>query len=457
MDRVVARDHFHRGISMPRRNFYLVLAVALVSFICYQRAGSANRDRYESRFETFSRVMQEVQENYLEEVGEQELFENALEGMVEHLDPYSGYIPPRQFDDLQESLHQEFGGIGIQVAVDQETGRLTVMSPLFGTPAYRAGIQAGDVIVEIAGESTEGFSIDDAVDRLRGKPGEEVSLKVAREGQEQPLPFTLQREIISVPTVLGDTRQADDSWDYFLAGHPGIGYVRITSFGERTTRELKAALEQLEAGGMRGLIVDLRDNPGGLLDAAVEVSDLFVESGTIVTTRGRGGSTLEAYAAGAAGTHSGFPLVVLTNGYSASASEIVAACLQDHGRATIVGERTFGKGSVQDIIPLEDGSSALKLTIASYWRPSGHNIHRSRTATPEDEWGVMPNTGCEVVLSTEEYGKRLEARRDRDLERAGGGPAPSAADDARADPQLLKAIEVLEGKLSGTATAAAAP
>jgi carboxyl-terminal processing protease len=434
---------------MPRRNLYLLFGISLVSIVCYQQARSSQRDRYGRMFETFTEVMHEIETSYVEPVDERDLFEGALAGMVSRLDEHSAYFNPQEYGELQEDLDQRFGGIGIQVSLENETRQLLVLSPLVGTPAYRAGIVAGDKIVEIDGESTDGFTLDDAVKRLRGEPGEVVRMKVLRADGEIA-EHEIERAIIKVDTVLGDVRRPDDRWNFFLDGEEGIGYLRLTSFSEDTEVELTAALEWLAAREMKGLILDLRNNPGGLLDAAVKACDLFVERGVIVTTRGRDGVSQEKYEAQPDGTYRGFPMAVLVNGYSASASEIVAACLQDHRRATIVGERTYGKGSVQHIIPLEEDTSALKLTMASYWRPSGRNIHRLKKAKEEDEWGVRPDAGFEVKVEGEELEKMLTARRDRDVVHARPDSAEaSATPPERHDPQLLKALEWLRTEVQG--------
>ena len=441
---------------MPRRSLYAILIVTAVSLLCYQKADSAHRRRYGRMFTTFTDILDEVESKYVEEVDERELFEGALSGMVSQLDDYSAYINPQAYEELEETLEQKFGGIGIQVSFD-ELKVLTVMSPLVGTPAYTAGIRAGDKILEIEGESTEGFTMQDAVNRLRGEPGEKVQLKVLHQGDTEPVEFEIARAIISVESVLGDTRKEDGSWDFMLQGTSGIGYARINSFSEKTTTELKAALDSLSAQGMRGLILDLRNNPGGLLESAVEICDLFVDRGTIVTTRGRGGKELQAFRATTSGGYEDFPMVVLVNRYSASASEIVAACLQDHKRATIVGQRTWGKGSVQEVFLLEGGKSALKLTMASYWRPSGKNIHRTRKSTEQDEWGVRPNEGFVIPLEGEDFEKWIVDRRDRDVLKSGQTVSPAETGTAkRFDPQLDRALEALRQQLDDMPAQAAA-
>ncbi len=268
--------------------------------------------------------------------------------------------------------------------------------------------------------STEGMIPDKAVEVLTGRPGTPVALTVLHEGDEKAEKISVTRAIIDVPSVLGDIRKPDDSWDFMYDKQDRIAYVRITSFIQNTTEELKRALSDLKAEGMRGLIIDLRDNPGGLLSAAVEISDLFVSEGLIVSTKGRNTVT-KTYEAQKEGPHEDIPIVVLVNQNSASAAEILSACLQDHKRAKIVGQRTYGKGSVQNIIELEDGNSVLKLTVATYQRPSGKNIHRFKNAKDSDEWGVSPDPGLEVKLSPGDFQTWFLGRRERDAGRRAGG------------------------------------
>ncbi|MCP4896912.1 MAG: S41 family peptidase, partial [bacterium] len=244
-----------------------------------------------------------------------------------------------------------------------------------GTPAYKAGVMSGDYIVKINGKSTKGFKVDDAVKHLKGKPGSDVTITVIHPGKSAEEEITIVRQMIQVETVVGDHRNPDDSWNFVLDEQKQIGYIHLTAFSRRTARELRKPLAELKKAGIRGLILDLRFNPGGLLSSAIEVSDMFVSKGRIVSTEGRN-TKPRSWDARENGTYDDFKMVVLVNRYSASASEIVSACLQDHKRAVVMGERTWGKGSVQNVIELENGGSALKLTTASYHRPSGKNINR---------------------------------------------------------------------------------
>lgn len=437
---------------MPRRNLYLLLVVTVFSLLCYRKADSAHRSRYGRMFDTFVKILNTVEKDYVEQVDERQLFEGALDGMVARLDPYSDYLPPVEATRSREHLDQEFGGIGIEVSFDPQTNVLMVVSPMYGTPAFKAGILAGDKILRINDESTEGFTFEDAVKRLRGKVGQSVALEVLHSGEEDPVPVEVVREVIQVAAVLGDRRASDGQWSYLLPGEQKLGYVRVTSFGRRVAEELRAAIESLQTAGAQGLILDLRNNGGGLLDVAVDTCDLFIHGepakDVVVTVQGREQELSRHRLTGKA-PFTTLPLVVLVNQNSASASEIVAACLQDYHRAAIVGQRTFGKGTVQEIKRLEGGKSELRLTIAKYLRPSRQNIHRDRNAKESDVWGVVPDDGCEVKLSTEEFRAVLRARRARDLGKAANGTLDESAKDwLEVDTQLQRGIEMLAQRIA---------
>jgi len=401
---------------MVRRAPVLLLAFLLLWFgsiaggAARNEAASPNEDYYEL-YKLLVDTMDQVERNYVKEVDRRELMEAAIEGVLGKLDPYSSYISPEKLGQFRSSVESEFGGIGIQITV--QGTHLKIISPLVGTPAYRAGLMAGDTIVEIDGQSADGLSLDEAVRRLKGKAGTEVTITVVHAGSSQREKVTVKREIIHVETVLGDHRQEDDSWDFMFKPEEHLGYLRVSAFSRDTADEMRKALEGLRDGGLRGLILDLRFNPGGLLTSAIEVSDLFVAQGRIVSTSGRN-SPERKWDAHKNGTFEGFPMVVLVNRYSASASEIVSACLQDHKRAVVMGERTFGKGSVQNVIEMEGGRSALKLTTAGYRRPSGKNIDRHE-GDEKEEWGVTPDEGFELKLDDDEMLELIEYRRARDV------------------------------------------
>jgi carboxyl-terminal processing protease len=433
---------------MLKRGLVLVLFMTFTLGLAVPRqAQAATEDEYFELMKLFVDSFEQIDRNFVEKVDRRELVEAAMRGMILKLDPYSSYIDTTELKQFNESVDQEFGGIGIQVTVEPKTRQLMVMTPLPGTPAYKAGVRAGDHIIEIDGKPTadfqDGREMESAVKLMRGKPGEAVKVKIQHIGAPMAEVVEIVRAIIKTPTVLGDHYDPNGDWSYLMAGDEKIGYIRLTSFGRNSVEEVHDALEALKKDGMKGLVLDLRFNPGGLLTAATAISDFFIESGIIVSTKGRNTETQE-FKAKKAGTYSGFPMVVLVNRYSASASEIVSACLQDHKRAIVVGERTWGKGSVQNVIELEGGKSALKLTTASYHRPSGKNIHRLPKATEKDEWGVMPNEGFEVKLSNEEMGKLFDARREQEVLRSGEKPKPSEF----VDTQLNKGLTWLREQLA---------
>jgi carboxyl-terminal processing protease len=322
---------------------------------------------------------------------ERKLVEDMINGGLERLDPHSQYINPHDYKDFTKKSKGKFGGVGIQVGYDrQNRGALTVISPMPGTPAYEAGILAGDVVVKIDGKSTESMRLAEAVDLIQGDPGQKVTLTVLHEGSKDPVDIDIVRAEIQMQAVMGDRRKADDptAWEYLIDGDNKIGYIRLTAFSETAAQELKDALAQLQKEGLRGLVIDLRNNPGGLLRSAVDICNLFISEGKIVSTKGRNHKD-EVYEAKPDKTilpAEKCPIAILVNRYSASASEIVSACLQDHNRAVVVGERSYGKGSVQNVIEMENHTAALKLTTASYWRPSGKNIHRFPDAKEADGW-----------------------------------------------------------------------
>ena len=422
---------------------FIVLVVASsVTLLADEEADKTEEERYYELMSLFVDTFEKIEKNYVDEIDRREMVEAAVRGMLRELDPYSNYISRKDIDRFNQSVDQEFGGIGIQVYLDPETNRLTVMTPLPGTPAYSAGVKAGDTILEIEGKSTEGFTVADAVELLKGNRGDKVKLKLLHPESAEPVELEVERGVIKLSTVLGMYYNEDASWNYWLDEEKKIAYIRLTHFSRRSAEELQVVLDELVLNGMRGLIFDLRSNPGGLLTQATAISDMFIESGRIVSTKGRN-TPERVWDARAEGTYSGFPMAVLVNDFSASASEIVSACLQDHDRAIVVGERTWGKGSVQNVFDLEDGGSALKLTTASYHRPSGKNIHRTRNAKDEDDWGVIPNEGYVIPYTTEQLRSYLEYRRKLDV--IGAKPEDIEKFD---DTQLTKAVEYIEGQIA---------
>jgi carboxyl-terminal processing protease len=423
---------------MPRRNLTVIAIVLIVAFLCYAKAPTNRYNRI------LAESMEIVERNSLEKVEDRKLFEGAMNGMMSALeDDYSYYMPPAEQNELNKDLDAKFTGIGVEITLDPKTREIFVHSPIYNSPAYKAGVLAGDKLLRINGQSTQGMSLKDATEVLHGKIGEKVTLAVLHKGEEKPSEVEIVRAEIHVDTVLGDTRDAKGAWNYFLPGTDKIAYLRLNNFAVNTAAELESALQKLTDEKMRGLILDLRDNPGGLLPTACDVCDLFLKKGkkkdkVIVSTRGRDGEIREEYFATGNGRFTDIPMVVLVNQSSASASEIVAACLQDHHRAAIVGQRTFGKGTVQHVIDLEKDCGAIRLTTAGYWRPSGKNIHRKHGASESDQWGVMPDPDCQIIVNGDDLTKLRLWRLRRDTQ-------PEAFEDYRtADLQLNKAVECLQ-------------
>jgi carboxyl-terminal processing protease len=410
---------------MSRWNLAWILGIigaAVLGIAVSQSAPLRQKDKDYELVELFVNVLDEVENKYARELSDDQkrkLVEDMINGGLERLDPHSTFINAHRYRQFSHESRGKFGGVGMQV-ITNERGLLTVVSPLVGTPAYEAGVCAGDIILKVDGKATDTMQANEAVELIQGEPGEKVKLTLLHEGTEEPTDVELTRTVIHVQNVMSDTRKSGhpEDWDYLIDKHNGIAYIRLVTFSETVGQELKKALEQCQAEGMRALILDLRNNPGGILKSAVEVSNLFIDDGRIVSTRGRTGQE-DVYDAESRTSllpdARQCPLVILVNQYSASASEIVAACLQDHQRAVIIGERTYGKGSVQNVIKMENGTSALKLTTASYWRPSGHNIHRFPDSKESDEWGVKPTVGFKIAMTPQERRAYFDYRRDRDI------------------------------------------
>lgn len=375
----------------------ILLACLLVAGVLFfhgnQEEVKADTDSVYKNIELFTEVLREVEKNYVEAQDPRKLIYGAIKGMISSLDPHSSFMTKDEYQELMTETKGSFSGVGIEITIKDDV--LTVVSPIEGTPAYKAGIESGDRIIKIEGKSTKGMTLLDAVKNIRGPKGSEVELTIARQGESQPLTFKIKRDIIPLKSVR----------HYQLT--PEIGYVRISNFQSHTTRDLKDALHELERKGtLKGLVLDLRNNPGGLLSEAVKVSDLFLDEGVIVSTRGRDTAQDISMRAQKNGTERKYPVIVLVNGGSASASEIVAGALQDNKRALILGTRTFGKASVQTIIPLGDGSG-LRLTTARYYTPSGRSIQLS---------GIVPDIKVEFLApSDEEKNKKPHFLREEDL------------------------------------------
>lgn len=368
-----------------------VTAIVFLGGQGLEKVSAIGHDPYEG-LETFTDVLAVVQKNYVENVPTQKLVEGAINGMLSALDPHSSYLTPESYKELQVDTEGSFGGLGIEITL--RDGVLTVVSPIEDTPAYRAGVKAGDQIIKIENELTKDMSLVDAVKKMRGPKGSKITISVRREGTPRLLDFTLSREVIKIQSVKARTLDK------------GYGYVRLTQFQDRTGADLEAALSKLtqENGKLEGLVLDLRNDPGGLLSQAVKVSDMFLDSGLIVYTEGRLDNQKQKYFAHPGG-YTDIPLVVIVNGGSASASEIVAGALQDHGRAVILGTKTFGKGSVQTILPMENGA-ALRLTTAMYFTPSGRSIQVT---------GITPDVAVDNTPTTQTATREQREIREENL------------------------------------------
>ncbi|MEY4190048.1 MAG: hypothetical protein RIR17_784 [Planctomycetota bacterium] len=441
---------------MSRRNIAWVLGIvafSLLGLVVVANAPSRENDRDYELVRLVVDVLHEVRNRYVTEVSpqrERKLVEDMINGGLERLDPHSTFINNRDLKQFNRTSKGKFGGIGVQVGYDRNNrGLLTVISPMVGTPAYEAGVLAGDIILKIDGKNADSMRLDEAVDMIQGDPDTTITLTVLHDGGKEPVDIPIRRSIIKVQSVLGDRRKENKDWDYYLDDKSRIGYLRITSFSETAAAEVRQIIIAQQKEGLRGLILDLRNNPGGLLRAAVEIADMFLTEGKIVSTRGRYQQE-EIIEARPEGTMllpaERYPIAVLINRNSASASEILAAALQDHHRAVVIGERSFGKGSVQNIIDLENKSSALKLTTASYWRPSGKNIHRFPDSKETDEWGVKPDAGYEVALKDEERLEFLMDRSERDIIRDKKTTEAKPGKKPHVDKVLQKAVEYINGK-----------
>jgi len=394
-------------------------------------AKAATADTYR-QLNLFGDVFERVRADYVEKPDDAKLVESAINGMLNGLDPHSSYMDPKSFKDMQIQTRGEFGGLGIEVT--QEDGLVKVVTPIDDTPAAKAGIQANDIITHLDDESIQGLTLNQAVEKMRGPVNTKIKLKLMRKGVDKPIEVSITREIIRVRSVRFN-KDGDD-----------VGYIRITQFNEQTTDGLKKALSDLTAQmpdqKLKGFVLDLRNNPGGLLDQAISVSDAFLEKGEIVSTRGRNAEETQRFNARAGDLTHGKPLIVLVNGGSASASEIVAGALQDHRRATIVGTRSFGKGSVQTIIPLGSGNGALRLTTARYFTPSGRSI-QAKGISPDVE--ILQDVPDDQKSRTETRGEaalrgHLKAEGDEQT-----GSQAYIPPDAKDDKALNLAYDLLRG------------
>ncbi len=395
-------------------------------------AKAAVADTYR-QLNLFGDVFERVRADYVEKPDDSKLVESAINGMLAGLDPHSSYMDPKSFRDMQVQTRGEFGGLGIEVTM--EDGLIKVVTPIDETPAAKAGILANDIITKLDEDQVQGLTLNQAVEKMRGPVNTKIKLTIMRKGQDKPIEVSITRDVIRVRSVRWNT-DGDD-----------VGYVRLTQFNEQTTEGLKKGIAEIQAkipeNKLKGYVIDIRNNPGGLLDQAVSVSDAFLQKGEIVSTRGRNAEETQRFSARAGDLTKGKPVIVLINGGSASASEIVAGAMQDHKRATILGTRSFGKGSVQTIIPLGSGNGALRLTTARYYTPSGKSI-QAKGIVPDIE--VMQDVPEELKARTDTKG---EASLRGHLKAVEGTEATGSQSyippEAKDDKALNTAYELLRG------------
>jgi carboxyl-terminal processing protease len=400
-------------------------------------AKAAASDTYR-QLNLFGDVFERVRADYVEKPDDSKLVESAINGMLAGLDPHSSYMDPKSFRDMQVQTRGEFGGLGIEVTM--EDGLVKVVAPIDETPAAKAGVMANDIITHLDDEAVQGLTLNQAVEKMRGPVNTKIKLRIMRKGADKPIEVTIVRDVIRVKSVRSHS-EGDD-----------VGYIRITQFNEQTNDGLKKAISdlttQLGAEKIKGFVVDLRNNPGGLLDQAISVSDAFLDKGEIVSTRGRNVEETQRFSARPGDLTKGKPVIVLINGGSASASEIVAGALQDHKRATLIGTRSFGKGSVQTIIPLGAGNGALRLTTARYYTPSGRSI-QAKGITPDIE--VLQEVPDDLKARTDTKGEaslRGHLKAEGAEESGSQSYVPSDEKDDRA---LMRALDLLRGATTDAA------
>ena len=441
---------------MPQRNLLLLIVAIAISCICYAQG---RQDPY-VRF--VAEGLATVETNSLDRVPSAELFTGAVNGMVDvlrqHGDQHSQFLNRAASDRLRDEIHQRIAGIGVRVGTVGNPPQLVIAGPIeASTPATRAKLQPGDRLLQISDKTTSGMSRHEAAALLAGDRGTSVRLQLQR-GDATPKSVELVREFIPTESVLGDRRDAAGRWVFSLEDAPSIGYFRIVSFGDRTAADFADAAAKFPDDSLSAIVLDLRNNTGGALGAAVALCEMLLSAEKqIVETRGRDDELYQQYQTKTDGEYCKLPIAVIVNDTTASAAEIVAAALQDHQRAVVVGQRTFGKGTVQQLLPMESGKSLLKLTWAGFRRPSGANIHRAAGAPESATWGVLPDPGYECAMSAEDFAVWQDfrkARDERDLE-AAGDAADSDSASAGKDAQLELATQYLRKMLSETPQSAA--
>lgn len=433
------------SLSIPALALLVLGAIAAVTPGALRADEAAAADAAETdtlpleELRTFVEILNRVKQGYVEDVSDEKLLENAIRGMLDGLDPHSAYLAPEEFKEIQISTSGKFGGLGIEVQM--QNGFVKVVTPIDDTPAKRAGVKAGDLIVRIDDTAVKGLSLMDAVKKMRGEPGTSITLTILREGRDGPFNLSIERDVISVRSVRARMLE------------PGYGYVRISQFSSQTGSNLDSEIKELMAqadGQLNGLVLDLRNNPGGVLNAAVDVSDAFLNAGQVVSIKGRGEDTEQLFDAQDGDLLNGRPIVVLVNEGSASASEIVAGALQDHGRAVVMGHKTFGKGSVQTILPLRN-DAALKLTTARYYTPSGRSIQaegiepdvliQSIKVEADDKENLMPFSEADLVGSL----ANEDSSEDAPAGPASDGQSQKGPALAEEDFALYEALNLLKG------------
>jgi carboxyl-terminal processing protease len=392
---------------MNRERTAWLVSVVLVAILAFQIPGTlAHRDDDYAFIRTLLDIHRQVTTNYVESVDDQKLQQAAIEGMLGQLDPYTVYIPPANLEQFENMLEGNFKGVGIQLEQNAK-GECEVVTPIEDSPAFKAGVQAGDIIIKVNGEDISNLRLPDVMKKIKGPLDSPVALTV-RHADGKTADLTMTRQEIVMPSVKGYRRGGDNAWVYWVSDNPKIGYVRIIQFTNDTFEKLKGIMDVLLKQNLQGLVLDLRFDPGGRLDQAEEVVDLFVKQGIIVKVKGRNRPETVKMAK-EEGTLPDFPMAVMVNEHSASASEIVAGSLKDNKRAIVVGTRSFGKGSVQEVVPLDDNEGELKITVAYYYLPSGRLVHRKKDSK---DWGVDPQIDVPMDNNAEERLLRAEGEQD---------------------------------------------
>ncbi|MFI5378716.1 MAG: S41 family peptidase [Tepidisphaerales bacterium] len=425
---------------MNRERIVWLASLFLLSVAALWNPTSAQRDSDYLFVRTLVDVNRMVVNNYVEKVDPARLEQAAIDGMLNQLDPFTNYVPPAKREEFDRMLEGTFKGVGVQLN-QLPGGQIEVVSPIDGSPAFKAGVMAGDVILKVNNETMEGVRLPDVMKRIAGDLGSEVTMTVRRTTGEE-LVLKMKRDEIVLPTIKGYSRNDDNTWNYYVCKNPKIAYIRLTQFTSNTCDTLRSAVADLLKDGTSGVILDLRWNPGGSLDQAVQVVDMFISSGVIVRTKGLHRPEDVKVASGA-GTLPHFPMIVLVNEHSASAAEIVAGSLMDNKRAVVLGTRSYGKGSVQELIPLEGNNGELKLTVAYYYLPSGRLVHRKKNA---EDWGVEPQ--IKVPMDDETQRKVAEERMrseqfHRPTSRPNGKAVEAPTTQPVADVQLQRAIDTM--------------